>query len=90
MTSPAHSIRNGSQLKAMCSVATIVMNGQLEFHSQRQPKPSPFTTHPMNDPTPNALLQITYYKPATVLSLNQVISLHLKHWTSHRETHFLG
>ena len=61
-----HSVGNGSQLKAMCNVATILMNGQLESHFQRQPKPSPFTTHPMNDPTPNALLQIMYYKPAAV------------------------
>ena len=81
-------IGNGTQLKAMCSFATILMNrpilvnNLLEFHSQKQPKPSLFRSSDTN------------YKPAAVSSFSQVISLHPKnsveHWTSHTERHFLG
>ena len=83
------SVRNGSQLKAILQgVATILMNrpilvnNLLEFHSQKQPKPSLFRSSDTN------------YKPAAVSSFSQVISLHPKnsveHWTSHTERHFLG
>ena len=84
-------IGNGSQLKAMYSVPTTLMSGPtnnlLEFHFQRQPKPSRFISSDNKCSLENC-------KPAAVSSLKQVISLHwsnsVEQWTSHTEKHFLG
>jgi len=80
-------IESGSQLKAICSVATILLNWPIqknnfpEFHFHRQPKPS--LRH-----------QMLYCEllNSCCWSFDQVISWHLNnsadHWTSHTKCIF--